>query len=108
MLVLHPMAIHLANRAREEASSHRETFQDPMKVRILAERLSLYVHAYTMYASVRPFGISSLLAGVDETGPKLFLIEPDGSHYVKKNLFIHFRDSKPSRPARASNGLVPS
>jgi 20S proteasome subunit alpha 7 len=77
-----PDALNLANRAREEASTHRETFQDAMKVRILAERLSLYVHAYTMYAFVRPFGVSTLLAGVDETGPKLFLIEPDGSHYV--------------------------
>ena len=79
-----PDVLALAKRAKEEAAGHRETFveDEGMPVRVLAERLGLYVHAHTLYSSVRPFGISSLLAGVDETGAKLFLIEPDGSHFV--------------------------
>ncbi len=49
--------------------------------KILADRLSAYKQAYTCYGSVRPFGISTLIAGVDKTGPRLFCIEPSGVFY---------------------------
>ena len=39
------------------------------------------MQAYTCYGSVRPFGVSSLVAGVDKTGPRLFCIEPSGVYY---------------------------
>jgi 20S proteasome subunit alpha 7 len=48
---------------------------------ILADRLSAFKQAYTCYGSVRPFGISTLLAGIDKTGPRLFCIEPSGVFY---------------------------
>jgi len=48
---------------------------------VLSDRISGYVQAYTCYGSVRPFGISSLVAGVDKTGPRLFCIEPSGVYY---------------------------
>jgi hypothetical protein len=48
---------------------------------VLADRLSGYVQAYTCYGSVRPFGISTLVAGIDKTGPKLYAIEPSGVYY---------------------------
>jgi 20S proteasome subunit alpha 7 len=41
----------------------------------------MYEHAYTCYGSVRPFGISTIVAGVDKTGPQLFVVEPSGSYY---------------------------
>jgi len=47
----------------------------------LADRLALYVQAYTLYSSVRPFGVSSILGGVDEDGPQLFMIEPSGVYW---------------------------
>lgn len=30
---------------------------------------------------MRPFGISTLVAGIDKTGPKLYAIEPSGVYY---------------------------
>ena len=68
----------LANRAREECSSHRETFESAMPAAMLAERLSLYVQAYTLYGSVRPFCANLLVGAVDADGPQLFMIEPSG------------------------------
>lgn len=44
----------------------------------LADRLASYIQAYTLYSSVRPFGVSTILAGVDEDGPQLYMIEPSG------------------------------
>lgn len=94
---------HIANRARDEALNFRDTFRSPSPVSVsdlphfskylfafthiffhqqaLAERLALYTQAYTLYSSVRPFGISTILAGVDEDGPALYLIEPSGAHW---------------------------
>lgn len=48
----------------------------------LVSRLSMYVQVYTLHSSVRPFGCSTILGGIDETGPGLFVIEPSGVSYV--------------------------
>ncbi|BEI86137.1 hypothetical protein CcaverHIS002_0604240 [Cutaneotrichosporon cavernicola] len=72
---------HLGSRLRDEAYNFRDTYNSPATVQILSDRLSGYVQAYTCYGSVRPFGVSSLIAGVDKTGPRLFCIEPSGVYY---------------------------
>ena len=46
-------------------------------------RLSMYAQAYTLYSSVRPFGCSTILGGIDENGPGLYVIEPSGVAYVR-------------------------
>jgi 20S proteasome alpha/beta subunit len=53
----------------------------PWLPQILADRVSAYKQAYTCYGSVRPFGLSTLIGGIDKTGPKLFCIEPSGVYY---------------------------
>ncbi|KAG9015428.1 hypothetical protein FRB94_000032 [Tulasnella sp. JGI-2019a] len=72
---------HLGNRARDEAENHRDTYRAPAPVKALADRLGLYVQAYTLYSSVRPFGISSILGGIDREGPQLYVVEPSGVFY---------------------------
>jgi len=47
----------------------------------IADRLAQYVQAYTLYSSVRPFGISTILGAVDQDGPALFVVEPSGVYY---------------------------
>jgi hypothetical protein len=48
----------------------------------IADRLGLYVQAYTLYSSVRPFGISTILGAVDKDGPSLYVVEPSGVFFV--------------------------
>ncbi|KAI0082557.1 20S proteasome subunit [Panus rudis PR-1116 ss-1] len=72
---------HLANRARDEAYNFRELYRSPPPVKELVSRLGLYVQAYTLYSSVRPFGCSTILGGVDNSGPALYIIEPSGIAY---------------------------
>ena len=50
----------------------------------IADRLGLYVQAYTLYSSVRPFGISTILGTVDQDGPGLFVVEPSGVFFVSR------------------------
>ena len=69
----------LANRAREECSSHRSTYATNLPGPMLAERVALFMQAHTMYPGARPFCSSMLVAAVDEDGPHLFMVEPSGT-----------------------------
>ena len=60
-----PDGRHLISRARDEASSWRRTYKAPISMSALASRLGGYVQAYTLYSSVRPFGISAIVGGWD-------------------------------------------
>jgi len=71
----------LANRAREETASYRENYRSPAPLKALTDRLGLFVQAYTLYSSVRPFGISTILGAVDKDGPSLYVVEPSGVFY---------------------------
>ena len=42
----------------------------------------MYVHAYTLYSSVRPFGSAFLMASHEEDGPQLYMIDPSGVAFV--------------------------
>ncbi|KAF7433250.1 hypothetical protein PC9H_005200 [Pleurotus ostreatus] len=72
---------HLANRSRDEAVNYRETMHSPPQLKSVAERVGLYLQAYTLYSSVRPFGVSTILGGVDKNGPQLFVLEPSGTYH---------------------------
>jgi 20S proteasome subunit alpha 7 len=87
----------LANRARDEAMNYRETYRAPPPLKVLpafaketlsdhsqavADRVGLYVQAYTLYSSVRPFGINAVFGAVDKDGPQLFVVEPSGVYFV--------------------------
>ena len=50
----------------------------------MADRLSQYVQAYTLYSSVRPFGCSVLLGVHDMDGYNMYSIEPSGVVYGYK------------------------
>jgi hypothetical protein len=72
--------------------------------------LGRYIQAYTLYSSVRPFGISTLLGAVDKDGPALYVIEPSGVFFVSlQSTNLHFtpnshrRDIMGLRLARAAS-----
>ena len=64
--------------ARNEASNYRLQYSSPIPPKYLAERVAMYMHAYTLYSSVRPFGASVLIASYFEDKPQLFMIDPSG------------------------------
>jgi len=70
----------VVNRARDESANYRDTYQVPIPLKSLTERLGKYMHYFTVYGSLRPFGVSILLGTWDETdGPKLMEIDPSGT-----------------------------
>jgi 20S proteasome subunit alpha 7 len=79
-----PDGRHFVNRGRDEASQWRSIFKVPIPVSSLANRLGSYAQAYTLYNSVRPFGITTILGGVDDDGTFLYMIEPSGAWWGYK------------------------
>lgn len=75
----------VVERGRDEAAQYRNIYDIDIPANVLAERLAMYVHAFTQYGSVRPFGATLLLASLDAlTGEaSLFTILPNGT--VSKN-----------------------
>jgi len=64
--------------ARSEAANYRKQYGAPVPLKYLVERVGSYVHAYTLYAAVRPFGASVLLASYADGKPELYMIDPSG------------------------------
>lgn len=61
------------------------------------------MQAYTLYSSVRPFGISTILGAIDKDGPSLFVVEPSGVFFVRIFLFI---SPEPSDAIQGYNGAA--
>ncbi len=102
-----PDGHHFVDRARDEARAWRETFKTPISTSDLASRMGGYLQAYTLYQSVRPFGITAIIGGFNSEleapvdgevgsgpsvgpggkiegshgGPGLYMIEPSGMYW---------------------------
>jgi len=108
-----PDGRHFVSRARDEAAQWRQLYKAPIPSSSLADRMGSYAQAYTLYSSVRPFGITAILAGWDSEaelpvdgqvgsgptvgsggkkegakhgGPSLYMIEPSGLYWVWRPL----------------------
>ena len=70
----------LVNRGRDEAKSYQEVYGHKITPSILANRIALFTHYFTMHSSLRPFGSVALLAAYDEdvASPQLYMVEPSG------------------------------
>lgn len=83
-------ARQIVARARSECLQHKNIYQEKMPPEILAERVGMFMHAYTLYWTVRPFGASVLLGCYDKDTktPALFQIDPSGLVFKYKGTAI--------------------
>lgn len=70
----------LIEKARVEAQSHKLTLEDPVTIEYVTRYVAGVQQRYTQSGGVRPFGVSTLIAGFDprDTTPKLYQTEPSG------------------------------
>jgi proteasome alpha subunit len=68
----------LVNQLRIRAQINRITYEEPIDVWSLARSLGDRMQVSTLYAGLRPFGVSFLIGGVDSTGPHLIESDPSG------------------------------
>ena len=77
-----PDGRHIMNHARNEAGKFQKDFDIDIDGKTLAQRLALYLNAYTLANSVRPFGSSEIIASyTKEQGFGLYMMEPSGNYF---------------------------
>ena len=78
----------LVERSREKAQSYRVTYDSPIDVLTIVKDLADLKQFCTQSGGLRPFGVSMLVAGVDETGRRLYQTDPTGLFYEHKAVVI--------------------
>ncbi|MBI2079451.1 archaeal proteasome endopeptidase complex subunit alpha [Candidatus Micrarchaeota archaeon] len=59
-------ARRLVDVARVDAQRHRLTYNEPATIESIARSACDLMQVYTQYGGIRPFGVSLLIAGVDD------------------------------------------
>ncbi len=71
----------LVNQARVRSQIHKITYDEPVDTWNVAHIIGDRMQISTLYAGLRPYGVSFLLGGVDKTGPHLIESDPSGMLY---------------------------
>eukprot|EP01017_Pseudomicrothorax_dubius_P009496 TRINITY_DN1322_c0_g1_i3.p1 TRINITY_DN1322_c0_g1~~TRINITY_DN1322_c0_g1_i3.p1 ORF type:complete len:233 (-),score=81.18 TRINITY_DN1322_c0_g1_i3:129-827(-) len=74
----------LMQQARKHAQTYALSYREPILISNLVRETAQIVQEYTQSGGVRPFGISTLIAGFDDDGPHLYQIDPSGAYYEWK------------------------
>ncbi|MEK6874134.1 MAG: archaeal proteasome endopeptidase complex subunit alpha [Nanoarchaeota archaeon] len=78
----------LIERAQLKAAQHRVTFDTAIDVLSIVTDIASLKQICTQSAGLRPFGVSTLIAGIDSTGIKLFETDPTGIFFQYKATVI--------------------
>lgn len=70
----------LIGQARVFCQSNKLLYDEAVDIEILARRIGDMAQVYTQHAGVRPFGVSMILAGVDDTGSRILTTDPSGAY----------------------------
>jgi proteasome alpha subunit len=70
----------LIDQSRIYCQSNRLLYDEPVDIEVLTRRIGDQAQVYTQHAGVRPYGVSMILAGVDGTGGRVFMVDPSGSY----------------------------
>lgn len=71
----------LANLGRVRAQVHKITYEEAIDIWSLARVIGDRMQMSTLYAGLRPFGVTFLLGGVDKNGVHLIETDPSGMLY---------------------------
>ena len=70
----------LIGQARVFCQSNKLLYDEAVDIEILARRIGDMAQVYTQHAGVRPFGVSMILAGVDDTRSRILTTDPSGAY----------------------------
>lgn len=74
-------ARQIVDTARLEAANYRAQYGLGIPLKYLNDRVSMYMHAYTLYSAVRPYGCAVILSAYENGEPQMYMIEPSGVSY---------------------------
>jgi len=68
----------LVDAARVRAQQHKLLYDENISIVGVAKYLADRIQTYTQYAGVRPYGVSLLIGGIDNTGKHIYQTDPSG------------------------------
>lgn len=71
----------LVKNARKRAAGYHRTYQEVQPASQLVKGVADVMQEFTQSGGVRPFGVSVLMAGYDDDGPKLYQVDPSGAAF---------------------------
>ena len=77
----------LVEKAQIVSQNHRNTYDEEIEVKSLVKDICNQMQAFTQYGGMRPYGVSLLVAGVDEN-PHLYMTEVSGIFFEMKAVSI--------------------
>jgi len=83
----------LVERAQLIAQQHRVTYDTPIDVLSIIKDLSSIKQQYTQHPGARPFGVSVMIAGIDDK-PSLYISDITGNYVEYHSIAIGENDDK--------------
>eukprot|EP01119_Soliformovum_irregulare_P008109 TRINITY_DN20_c0_g1_i2.p1 TRINITY_DN20_c0_g1~~TRINITY_DN20_c0_g1_i2.p1 ORF type:complete len:235 (+),score=56.31 TRINITY_DN20_c0_g1_i2:88-792(+) len=74
----------LVRKGRKKAQAYFRTYKEHISTAALVKELASIMQEFTQSGGVRPFGVSLLIAGFDDSGPHLYQVDPSGSYWAWK------------------------
>mmetsp|Transcript_42234 Transcript_42234/g.92035 ORF Transcript_42234/g.92035 Transcript_42234/m.92035 type:complete len:236 (+) Transcript_42234:102-809(+) len=71
----------LLRKGRKSAQQYYTYYRELIPVSQLVREEAAIMQEFTQSGGVRPFGISLMIAGYDDSGPQLFQVDPSGSYF---------------------------
>eukprot|EP00300_Choanocystis_sp_HF-7_P034985 c48142_g1_i1.p2 GENE.c48142_g1_i1~~c48142_g1_i1.p2 ORF type:complete len:252 (+),score=58.22 c48142_g1_i1:48-758(+) len=72
----------LVRKGRKSCEAFKLMYQESPPTLHTVRELAAVMQEYTQSGGVRPFGVSLLIAGVDDEGPHLYQVDPSGSYWA--------------------------
>ncbi|KAI9106329.1 nucleophile aminohydrolase [Phlyctochytrium arcticum] len=79
-----PDARVLLDKARKSAQEYKRVYHEEPPTVMLVKEVASVMQEFTQSGGVRPFGVSLLISGFDESGPALYQVDPSGSYWAWK------------------------
>lgn len=75
---LHADSRTLINYARVQAQSFRLTYDEPVRLNMLAKSIADLAQQYSQFGGIRPFGCALFFIGIDAMGTQIYTTSPSG------------------------------
>mmetsp|Transcript_24196 Transcript_24196/g.44434 ORF Transcript_24196/g.44434 Transcript_24196/m.44434 type:complete len:236 (+) Transcript_24196:78-785(+) len=71
----------LLKKGRKQAQQYFTFYRELIPVSQLVREEAAIMQEFTQSGGVRPFGVSVMMAGYDDSGPQLFQVDPSGAYF---------------------------
>ena len=71
----------LIERAQVLAQQHRVTYDSPIEPELIVKEISNLKQQFSQYGGARPFGVSLMIAGINNKKPELYTSDTTGNYF---------------------------